>query len=60
MLKEAIRQGVNELHAVVFSPPYYMTLSGSVSGSKLYGHSNLKRKDEHAFASYMIQVCISI
>jgi O-glycosyl hydrolase len=55
ILLESRRKGVNLEEAFSNSPPYWMTISGSVAGAP-DGGSNLKPEDYDAFADYLTQV----
>ncbi|MGH7978609.1 MAG: glycoside hydrolase [Limisphaerales bacterium] len=55
MLKAALKRGVNRVEAFANSPPYWMTVSGSVTGA-VAGTNNLKVSCEDAFAIYLAEV----
>ncbi len=55
ILLEARQRDVNLVEAFSNSPPYWMTLSGSVTGAP-DGGSNLKPQDYDAFADYLAAV----
>ena len=54
-LSGAMQRGVKWVEAVSFSPPWWMTNSGDVSGAK-DGKSNLNPKYTQAFADYLADV----
>ena len=54
MLKAALARGVNHVEAFANSPPYWMTVSGSVTGAK-DGGNNLKKDSEQDFAVYLAE-----
>ena len=54
-LKAAMMRGADEMEAFSNSPPYWMTISGSVTGSP-NGVNNLKRSDYAQFAQYLATV----
>ncbi len=55
ILHECMGMGVTHIQAFSNSPPYYMTISGSVTGAK-HGGNNLKVSDFQAFADYLADV----
>jgi O-glycosyl hydrolase len=55
MLKAALKRGVNRVEAFANSPPYWMTVSGSVTGA-VGGTNNLKVASEEDFAVYLAEV----
>jgi O-glycosyl hydrolase len=55
MLKAALARGVNRVEAFANSPPYWMTVSGSVTGGH-DGASNLMVSNEQDFVSYLAEV----
>jgi O-glycosyl hydrolase len=55
MLKAALKRGVNRVEAFANSPPYWMTVSGSVTGA-VGGTNNLKVACEEDFAVYLAEV----
>ena len=55
MLKAALKRGVNRVEAFANSPPYWMTVSGSVTGAA-GGTNNLKVAREADFAVYLAEV----
>ena len=55
MLKAALARGVNRVEAFANSPPYWMTVSGSVTGA-VGGTNNLKVACEPDFAAYLAEV----
>jgi len=54
MLKAALARGANRVEAFANSPPYWMTVSGSVTGAK-GGTNNLKVDCERDFAIYLAE-----
>lgn len=54
-LQAAMQRGADEQEAFSNSPPYWMTISGSVTGAK-DGGDNLKQADYGAFAQYLAKV----
>lgn len=56
MLQAAKQRGANMFEAFSNSPPYWMTVSGSVTGSKIGASDNLKDSKEKAFAQYLTKV----
>jgi len=54
-LSAAIQRGANQIEAFSNSPPWWMTVSGSVTGAA-DGGTNLKTSEEGAFASYLATV----
>lgn len=55
VLLESIERGVNITEAFSNSPPYWMTVSGSVTGAA-NGRNNLKEEYQVAFADYLTEV----
>lgn len=55
MLKAALQRGVTRVEAFANSPPWWMTVSGSVTGA-VGGTNNLKVSCEHDFAVYLADV----
>lgn len=55
MLKAALKRGVNRVEAFANSPPYWMTVSGSVTGA-VGGTNNLRVTCEDDFAVYLAEV----
>ncbi|MCY0870415.1 MAG: hypothetical protein OWT27_07475, partial [Firmicutes bacterium] len=55
-LTAAIARGANEIEAFSDSPPYWMTVSGSVTGSVGGYLNNLRPTDDRAFADYLADV----
>ena len=55
VLQAAIKKGVNQLEAFSNSPPWWMTVSGSVTGG-LNGADNLRPDQDAAFADYLTDV----
>ncbi len=55
ILKAAVARGVNRIEAFANSPPYWMTVSGSVTGGH-DGSANLKESCEQDFAAYLAEV----
>jgi O-glycosyl hydrolase len=56
MLRAAVARGANHVVAFANSPPYWMTVSGSVTGSKNGSDDNLAREFEAPFAEYLATV----
>lgn len=56
MLRAAVARGANHVVAFANSPPYWMTRSGSVTGSQNGSDDNLLREFEPQFAEYMATV----
>lgn len=56
MLRQAVALGVNRVEAFGNSPPWWMTVSGSVTGSTNGTSNNLQTNYEGAFASYLATV----
>lgn len=54
MLKAALARGVNRVEAFANSPPYWMTVSGSVTGA-VGGTNNLQVAHEKDFAVYLAE-----
>jgi len=55
VLEAAIKKGANQLEAFSNSPPWWMTVSGSVTGGQ-GGADNLRPDQDAAFADYLIEV----
>ncbi|CAI5479085.1 unnamed protein product [Closterium sp. Yama58-4] len=55
VLAGAIERGVEEVEAVAYSPPWWMTVSGDTAGLST-GKSNLKRGYYLAYAGYLADV----
>jgi O-glycosyl hydrolase len=55
MLKAALVRGVNRVEVFANSPPYWMTVSGSVTGA-VGGTNNLQVAHEKDFAVYLAEV----
>ncbi len=55
MLKAALKRGVTRVEAFANSPPYWMTVSGSVTGAQ-GGTNNLQVAYEKDFALYLAEV----
>ena len=55
MLKAALKRGVTRVEAFANSPPYWMTVSGSVTGAP-EGTNNLEVSCERDFAVYLAEV----
>jgi hypothetical protein len=55
-LRAAVIRGANQVVAFANSPPYWMTVSGSVTGSTNGWDDNLSRDYETAFAEYLVTV----
>ncbi len=56
MLKKAVALGANQVVAFANSPPWWMTVSGSVTGSTNGTGDNLQTGYENDFASYLATV----
>lgn len=56
MLKQAVALGANKVVAFANSPPWWMTVSGSVTGSAGGTGNNLQTGYEAAFADYLATV----
>lgn len=56
VLKQAIAMGANHVVAFANSPPWWMTVSGSVTGSTNGTSNNLQTNYEAAFATYLATV----
>ena len=56
MLRQAVALGANRVEAFANSPPWWMTVSGSVTGSTNGTSNNLQTGYEVAFASYLATV----
>jgi O-glycosyl hydrolase len=55
-LRAAVARGADHVVAFANSPPYWMTVSGSVTGSKDGTQNNLRTEYEQAFAQYLVTV----
>ena len=55
-LRAAVARGANQVVAFANSPPYWMTVSGSVTGSTNGWDDNLRPDHETAFAEYLVTV----
>ncbi|MFC5470227.1 glycoside hydrolase [Cohnella suwonensis] len=55
IMQGAIARGVNIVEAFSNSPPYWMTISGSVTGAE-NGGNNLREDSYDAFADYLTEV----
>lgn len=55
VLQAAIKKGVNQIEAFSNSPPWWMTVSGSVTGGQ-GGTDNLRPDQDAAFADYLTEV----
>lgn len=55
-LRSAVARGVNRVEAFANSPPYWMTVSGSVTGATNGAEDNLRRDCEATFADYLATV----
>jgi O-glycosyl hydrolase len=56
MLRAAIARGADHVEAFANSPPWWMTVSGSVTGSSDGSSNNLRNDCERAFAAYLATV----
>ena len=56
VLQQAKARGVNIFEAFANSPPYWMTISGSVTGAKRGNENNLDTKHVRDFADYLATV----
>jgi len=56
MLRQAVALGANQVVAFANSPPWWMTVSGSVTGSTNGTTDNLQTNYENAFAQYLSTV----
>lgn len=56
VLAGARRRGVSVLEAIAFSPPWWMTVSGSVAGGYYKGAENLNPFFRDAFAEYLTDI----
>ncbi len=56
MLKQAVALGANQVVAFANSPPWWMTVSGSVTGSTNGTSDNLQTGYENDFANYLATV----
>ena len=57
VLAAAKQRGVQFVQAFANSPPWWMTVSGSVTGSKTGKTDNLRADQFDAFAAYLARVC---
>ncbi len=55
-LRAAVQRGVDHVEAFANSPPYWMTVSGSVTGATNGADDNLRVDCETAFADYLATV----
>ncbi|HEY4415447.1 MAG TPA: glycoside hydrolase [Verrucomicrobiae bacterium] len=55
-LRAAVARMVNRVVAFANSPPYWMTVSGSVTGATNGANNNLRVECETAFADYLVTV----
>ena len=55
-LRAAVARGANQVVAFANSPPYWMTVSGSVTGCTNGWDNNLRPDAESAFAEYLVTV----
>ncbi len=55
-LRAAVARGVNQVVAFANSPPYWMTVSGTVTGATNGADNNLRPDREAAFAEYLVTV----
>lgn len=56
LLQAAKLRGANIFEAFSNSPPWWMTVSGSVTGGKDRNSNNLAREHEQDFANYLVEV----
>ena len=56
MLQEAKKRGANIFEATSYSPPYWMTVSGCSSGTKVKGQDNLRPDMYASFVNYQATV----
>jgi O-glycosyl hydrolase len=56
MLQEAKKRGANIFEAASYSPPYWMTLSGCSSGTKVAHQDNLRPDMYESFVNYLTTV----
>jgi len=56
MLRQAVALGANQVVAFANSPPWWMTVSGSVTGSTNGTSDNLQTNYENTFAQYLSMV----
>ncbi|HKS79987.1 MAG TPA: glycoside hydrolase [Candidatus Acidoferrales bacterium] len=56
MLQEAKRRGANIFEAASYSPPYWMTVSGCSSGTKVAHQDNLRPEMRESFVNYLATV----
>jgi O-glycosyl hydrolase len=55
-LRAAVKRGADRVVAFANSPPYWMTVSGSVTGAADGSRNNLRTDAEEAFAEYLVTV----
>ncbi|CAI7871628.1 unnamed protein product [Closterium sp. NIES-53] len=55
VLKGAVERGVDEVEAIAYSPPWWMTISGDTAGN-VGGKSNLRPDMYGAFAEYLATI----
>ena len=55
VLQRALKMGANQVEAFANSPPWWMTVSGSVTGNQK-GKDNLRQDADGAFAAYLTAV----
>jgi len=55
-LRAAVARGANRVLAFADSPPYWMTVSGSVTGATNGAQNNLRADCEEAFTKYLVTV----
>lgn len=56
MLRQAVALGANRVYAFANSPPWWMTVSGSITGSTNGSSNNLQVSYENTFAQYLSTV----
>jgi O-glycosyl hydrolase len=56
MLHEAQKRGATIFEAFSVSPPYWMTVSGCTSGSKMVHEDNLRPDMQESFINYLVAV----
>lgn len=56
MLQEAKKRGANIFEAASYSPPYWITMSGCSSGSKVAHQDNLRPDMYESFVNYLAMV----
>ena len=56
VLDAAKKLGADKVEAFSNSPPYWMTVSGSVTGSRPGNANNMDRKYDEQFAEYLVKV----